>query len=155
MKKIVLLIVSFAALLGADEGLRKVVFDLTTGDIKVFEKKVLTGIVFQKNYYENKMEELDAAVVIHGDAYKFFVKNLAQSPYKNESELQKNQPELEKRIESLSRNYHVTFLMCESGMKQHDVSQETIYPFVTTVANSTIGLIDKQNEGYAYVPIRD
>lgn len=148
-------IAALSTLLGAEGGVKKVVFDLTTGDSAVFEKKVLNGIVSEKNYYESKLEELDTVVVIHGEAYKFFVKNLERSPYKNEAELQKRQKELEKRIESLSSMYHVTFLMCEYGMKQHTLSYENIYPFVTLVPNSTIGLIDKQNEGYAYIPIRE
>ncbi len=153
MKKWVL-IVFLSALLNAEDGIKKVVFDLTTGDSKVFEKTILSGIVFTKNHYENTLEELDVAVVIHGDAYKFFVRNLDLTKYKNDSALKKKQAEFEKRLASLSSSYHVTFLMCAVGMKKNNLSKEHIYPFVTPVANSTIGLIDKQNKGYAYIPIR-
>lgn len=149
-----LLVLSLSMLLHAEEGLKKVVYDLRTGDTEVFEKSILSGIVFTKNHYENRLEELDVAVVIHGDAYKFFVKNLGLTKYKNDSVLKKKQVEFEKRLVSLSNSYHVTFLMCAVGMKKNNLSKKHIYSFVTPVANSTIGLIDKQNEGYAYIPVR-
>lgn len=152
MKKLLLLL-AFFSFLNAEEGIKKVVFDLTTGDLKVFEKKVLSGIVHQKSYYEGKMEELQAAVVIHGDAYKFFVKDVSSSPFKDDKELQKESAQLATRISSLVDTYDVEFLMCDAGRKSHKIKLENIYDFVKIVPNSTIGLIDKQNEGYAYIPI--
>ena len=152
MKKLLLLL-AFFSFLNAEEGIKKVVFDLTTGDLKVFEKKVLSGIVHQKSYYEGKMEELQAAVVIHGDAYKFFVKDVSSSPFKDDKELQKESAQLATRISSLVDTYDVEFLMCDAGRKSNKIKLENIYDFVKIVPNSTIGLIDKQNEGYAYIPI--
>lgn len=152
MKKLLLLL-AFFSFLNAEEGIKKVVFDLTTGDLKVFEKKVLSGIAHQKSYYEGKMEELQAAVVIHGDAYKFFVKDVSSSPFKDDKELQKESAQLATRISSLVETYDVEFLMCNAGMKSQNIKKENIFSFVKIVPNSTIGLIDKQNEGYAYIPI--
>jgi intracellular sulfur oxidation DsrE/DsrF family protein len=152
MKKLLLLL-AFFSFLNAEEGIKKVVFDLTTGDLKVFEKKVLSGIAHQKSYYEGKMEELQAAVVIHGDAYKFFVKDVSSSPFKDDKELQKESAQLATRISSLVDTYDVEFLMCDAGRKSNKIKLENIYDFVKIVPNSTIGLIDKQNEGYAYIPI--
>ncbi|WP_345979668.1 DsrE family protein [Sulfurimonas sp. HSL3-2] len=152
MKKLLLLL-AFFSFLNAEEGIKKVVFDLTTGDLKVFEKKVLSGIAHQKSYYEGKMEELQAAVVIHGDAYKFFVKDVSSSPFKDDKELQKESTQLATRISSLVETYDVEFLMCNAGMKSKNIKKENIFSFVKIVPNSTIGLIDKQNEGYAYIPI--
>lgn len=149
-----LLLLSLSMLLNAEEGLKKVVFDLTSGDPKVFEKNILSGIAFQKNYYEGKLQELDVAVVVHGDAYKFFVKDLPLSPYKNDKELKKVQEEFAKRIESAVKTYNVTFLLCQSGMKRKNIREEHIYPSIGFVPTSTIGLIEKQNEGYAYIPVR-
>lgn len=152
MKKLLLLL-AFLSLLNAEEGIKKVVFDLTTGDLKVFEKKVLSGIAHQKSYYEGKMEELQVAVVIHGDAYKFFVKDVSSSPFKNDKGLQKESAQLATRIASLVDTYDVEFLMCNAGMQSQKIKKENIYNFVKIVPNSTIGLIDKQNEGFAYIPI--
>ena len=139
--------------LNAEEGIKKVVFDLTTGNIKTFEKKVLSGIAHQKSYYESNLEELHVAVVIHGDAYKFFIKDLTHSPFKDDAQLIKEQQQLGKRLSTMADTYDVEFLMCEAGMKSLKIGKENIYSFVKTVPNSTIGLINKQNEGYAYIPI--
>ena len=153
MIKIALLIVLFFSSLNAGEGSKKLVMDLTSGDIKVFEKKVLSGIAHFKSHYQSTLEELDVAVVIHGEAYKFFIKNLSASPYKNDIELQKSHSSLSKRLLSMSELYDVEFLICKSGMKRLKIEEETLYSFVKIIPSSTIGLIDKQSEGYSYVPV--
>lgn len=140
--------------LNAEEGLKKVVFDLTIGDLKEFEQKVLIGMVKNKDYYQSNMQELEVAVVIHGDAYKFFIKDLSKSPYKDDTKLISTRESLEKRLKSSVENYHVKFYICQAGMNHLKIANDNIYDFVTPVVTSTIGLIDLQNEGYAYMPIR-
>lgn len=149
-----LLLLSLSILLNAQEGLKKVVFDLTLGDQKAFERKVLSGIVKNKDYYESTMQELDVAVVIHGNAYKFFVKNLSTTPYKKERELISAQESFEKRLRSLTTHYNVKFYICQAGLNELKIPKENIYDFVTPVVTSTIGLIDRQSEGYVYIPTR-
>ena len=149
-----LLLLSLSMLLNAQEGLKKVVFDLTTGDQKKFEQIVLSGIVKNKNHYEGIMEELDVAAVIHGDAYKFFVKDLPSSPYHKDNELRSAQSAFEKRLKSLVDNYHVKFYVCQAGLDHLKIPKENIYDFVTPVPTANIGLIDRQIDGYAYIPIR-
>lgn len=151
MKKLWILL-ALAALLSADATAKKVVFDLATGDIKTLEQKLLQASSVLKTYYEGKLESLEITVVIHGDAYKFFVKDLARSPYKEERLLQQSQADLSKRIAALSNVYDVEFIMCERGMKKRKL-EGNIYGFVTMADTYMIGLIDKQNEGYAYIPI--
>jgi len=154
MRKILLLL-TLVGMLQADDDIRKVVFDLTTGNIQTFEQKIFKGIVAHKAHYEAQLQELEVAVVIHGDAYKFFVKKPADSAFKDDKKLIEAQPELQKRLTSMAETYEVTFLMCEVGMHKHKLAQKEIYDFVTLVPNSTIGLIDKQHEGFAYIPIGD
>lgn len=152
MKKLVL----FLALIGflyADDGVKKVVFDLTTGDTEVFKQRVLWGISNQQSYYEGKLEELKVAVVIHGDAYKFFMKDLKDSPYKNDAALLKESEEIHARIQTLVKINHVEFLMCALGMKHKHIEKTNIIDNIKVIPGATIGLIDKQNEGYAYIPI--
>lgn len=149
-----LLVLSLLLSLNAEEGVKKVVYDLTTGDTAVFEKTILTGVAAHKAYYEGKLQELDVAVVIHGDAYKFFIKNLAASPYKNEKALIDAHDVLAKRISSAVENYQIHFFMCEATMKKLNIDPKNVYDFVALTANSTVGLIDKQNDGYAYIPVR-
>jgi intracellular sulfur oxidation DsrE/DsrF family protein len=100
------------------------------------------------------MQALDLAVVIHGNANKFFVKNLSTTPYKKERELLSVQESFEKRLRSLANNYNVKFYICQAGLSQLKIANDNIYDFVTVVETSTIGLIDRQSEGYSYVPIQ-
>lgn len=147
------MIFALCTLLFAEEGVKKVVFDFTSGDLNTFEKKVLSGIAFNKTHYENKLEKLDVAIVIHGNAYKFFINDLKNSPYKHDAILVKAHDQLGKRLASMAKTYEVEFIMCESGMKSKKIDKSTLYDFVILTPSSTIGLIDKQNDGYAYVPV--
>jgi intracellular sulfur oxidation DsrE/DsrF family protein len=152
MKKWIVSMLAMAVMAVADEA-KSVVFDLTTGNRATFEKKVLKGIVYNKSYYEGKLQELHVAVVIHGDAYKFFVKNPAVSPFNQDKELKSVHTAFAKRLATLAKMYDVTFLMCDAGRKKLKIDAKNLYPFVKLVATSTVGLIDKESEGYAYVPI--
>lgn len=148
-----LLILALSAFLWAEEGVKQVVFDLKTGNLETFEKKVLQGIVFHKNHYEGKLEKLEVSVVIHGDAYKFFVKDLKNSPYKNDQKLALAHDQLSKRIATMADTYEVEFLMCEATMKTLKIDKSNVYDYVKLTPNSTIGLIDKQSEHFTYIPI--
>jgi intracellular sulfur oxidation DsrE/DsrF family protein len=44
--------------------------------------------------------------------------------------------------------------MCGAGMPKHGLKAKDIVPYVKIIPNSTIGLIDRQNEGYAYIPVQ-
>ena len=156
MKKIIiyLLLCSFAVI-QADEEVHKVVYDLTTSKLVKFEKTVLKAIAINKTHYENKFQELEVAVVIHGGAYKFFTKDIGSTIYKDDLKLVKEHESLKKRIQTMSDTYDVEFLMCEVGMLRNKLDANNIMDFVKIVPNSTIGLINKQNEGFAYLPVRD
>jgi intracellular sulfur oxidation DsrE/DsrF family protein len=154
LKKIIL-VLALLGVLNADDDVVKVVFNLTTSNLQTFEQKVLKGIATHKAHYEGQLKELDVAVVIHGGAYKFFVKDPAHSPFASDKELIKASPELAKRIASMATTYEVSFLMCDSGRVSNKIKKNEIYDFVTMVPNAAIGLIDKQHEGFAYIPIRD
>lgn len=142
------------AFLSAEDGVKKVVFDLTTGDIKTFERKVLSGIASFKAHYEGQLEELEVAVVIHGSAYKFFINDLNKSPYKTDKELAKVHKDIKTRLTSMSEIYEVEFLMCDIQRKKLKIEKDNLYKFVELAPNSTIALINKQNEGYVYIPIQ-
>jgi intracellular sulfur oxidation DsrE/DsrF family protein len=95
------------------------------------------------------------AVVIHGEAYRFFVKDLKSTSFKNDVKLAKVYADLKKRVAAMSDTYEVEFLMCGAALKRHKLQKSDIVEFVTILPNSTIGLIDKQNEGFAYLPVSD
>ncbi|RUM76335.1 MAG: hypothetical protein DSZ11_00690 [Sulfurovum sp.] len=155
MKKVVLYIMIGLSLLSAQEPSAKVVYDLTTKDLASFERKILKAIVANKTYYEGKLKELDVTVVIHGGAYRFFTIHPKKSIYKEDKALIENYQTLAKRIKSMVDNYAVEFLMCGAGMPKNSLEAKDIYRFVKIIPNSNIGLIDRQNEGYAYIPVGD
>jgi intracellular sulfur oxidation DsrE/DsrF family protein len=148
------LVLSLSILL-AQESSIKVVYDLTTKNLKTFEKKILKAIVVNKTHYEGRLKELDVSVVIHKDAYRFFIKEPLKSIYKDDKELLANYKSLSKRIESLSSIYEVEFLICGSGIEGRGIKQSDIYNFVNITPNANIALIDRQNSGYAYLPVGD
>jgi len=153
MQKIVLLLLSSFTLLLAENSSAKVVYDLTTKNLKTFERKILKAIVANKAYYESKLKELDVTVVIHGGAYRYFTKDPNSTEYKTDKDLLADYNNLKKRVKSMSSTYDVEFLICGAGLKKHGLKAKDIVKFVTIIPNSTIGLIDKQNEGYAYIPV--
>lgn len=152
MKRFVFFMVAAVNLCFADPSVKKVVFDLTSGDVNVLERKILKGIPHAKNYYESHFQELETAVVIHGNAYKFFVKHPEQSVFKDDKVVIERRAELSKRLESLAKTYKTEFLMCSVGMEKNGLKPQDIDDYVVTVASATVGLIDKQNDGYAYLP---
>jgi len=154
MKKLLLIFI-LLGVLNADDENPKLVIDLTTSSTEKFEQKILQGIAAHKTHYENSLRELEVAVVIHGGSYRFFVKDLDSSMFKDDKVLQKAYPDLKKRIATLADTYEVEFLMCNAAMKRNKLEPKDIVKFVTLVPNSTIGLIDKQNEGFAYIPVSD
>ena len=154
MKKIILLL-AFVGILSASDETAKLVLDLTTSSVAQFEKHILKGLVVHKTHYQNNLKELEVAVVIHGGAYRFFVKDLQSSMFKDDKELSKVYADLKKRIATMADTYEVEFLMCKAAMKRNKLEEKDIVEFVKLVPISTIGLIDKQNEGFAYIPVRD
>jgi len=143
------------SILNASEPSAKVVYDLTTKDLATFERKILKAIVANKTYYEGKLKELEVTVVIHGGAYRFFTITPSKSIFKEDKALMENYKTLAKRIKSMVDNYAVEFLMCGAGMPKNKLEAKDIYGFVKIIPNSNIGLIDRQNAGYAYIPIGD
>jgi len=155
MKKTIFILLAASTLLLAESASSKVVYDLTTKNQKAFERKILKSIVANKAYYESKLKELDVTVVIHGGAYRYFTVDPSKTEYKTDVALVKTYADLKKRIKTMSTTYDVEFLMCGAGMPKHGLKAKDIVDFVKIIPNSTIGLIDRQNEGYAYIPIGD
>lgn len=155
MQKILLVLMSSFSLLLAENSSAKVVYDLTTANQKAFERKILKAIVANKAHYESKLKELDVTVVIHGGAYRYFTVDPSKTEYKTDKTLMTDYANLKKRIKTMHDTYDVEFLMCGAGMPKHGLKAKDIVNYVKIIPNSTIGLIDRQNEGYAYIPVND
>ena len=135
----------------ADE--RKVVFDLRSGEPARIEARLVSDIKYIKDHYEKRNIEFKAVVVISGRAYKYFIEDLENSPYKDDDELVEVQSKLRPLFRELNDNYGVTFNMCEVGMNDRNIKAESLYSYVTSDKLQAVYLIDWQNAGYAYVPV--
>lgn len=153
MKKIFLILALFLGILRAEDGVMRAVFDLTTADATLFESRFIKGVAFHKAHYESKFKELEIVVVIHGGAYKFFVKEIGKTAIKIDAKEAAVLGDLKQRIESLVKTYNVKLQMCGMGMKKYEIKEDNIYEFVEVVPSAMVGLIDAQNSGHAYIPI--
>lgn len=152
MKKLFLVLVLFLGLLKADGDVKKAVFDLTTSDLTTFER-MIKAVAFSNSHYQTTFKELDIIVIVHGGAYKFFVQDISKTKCKEDKKLQAKAKEIHERLASLVKTYSVKFLMCGVGMKARNIAKENVLEFVEVVPSAMVGLIDAQNDGYAFVPI--
>ena len=83
-------------------------------------------VVAHKTHYDSQLIELEVVVVIHGGAYKFFVKDPKNSPFKEDKNLLEAHSDLQKRIASMADTYEVTFLMCKTAIKQNKLEKKVI-----------------------------
>jgi len=135
----------------ADE--RKAVFDLRTDDPEKIEVRLLGDLKYLSNYYKEQGHEFKAVVVISGKSYKYFIEDLANSPYKDEKDLVKLQQTFRPLMQELVDDYDVRFEMCEVGMTARNISPDSLYPFVHADKSQPVLMIDWQTAGYAYLPM--
>lgn len=129
----------------------KVVIDLATGDLKQFEIHLLRAVSNSAEYYKSQLKEISVVVVIHNDAFRFFIKDLKNSPYKDDVKLAQKQKEIEERLLNLVKMYNVKFFMCKEGMRANKIDPKNVYSFVEFAENGFIALVDWQNKGYALI----
>lgn len=153
MKRLLLFLVIFAEFLSAEGVVKKALFDLTTSELATLEKRLIGGVAFSTAHYQSVNAKLDKIVVIHGGAYKFFVKDISKTKCKADPAFQAKAKEIHAKLASLAKTYHVKFLMCGVGMKAKGIEKENILAFVKVAPSAMVALIDAQNEGYAFIPI--
>lgn len=151
MRMVLLLLLASVTLIFADS--KKIMIDLTTGDMKTFQSRFLSGVPNMIQYFKAEKDTVDVVVVIHGDAYKFFVDNLSNSPYKNDKELYATQDKLREQLEVLNKKHSVTLEICSVGMKKRKINPDVLYKFVTPIHSAMTGLAVWQNRGYAFLSI--
>ncbi len=152
MRIILTLMLGFLALFG-QAAEKRVVFDLVTGDLKRFEQIVLTATETHTSHYGALQQHYKAVFVIHGEAYRFFMKSLKGTRYEGDTLLLQRHEELAARLAELAETYDVTFEACSVGMRHRNISEADLYPFVTPIFSAVAGLIEWQEKGYAYVPV--
>ena len=132
---------------------QKVVFDLTSGDDAKITKGLIKTVNGLVTYYDENHIDYKIKVVISGNSYKYFVKDLEHSPYKGKLKVAKTQKILAPELAKLHTLYNVEFDMCQAGMKMRKIDPKVLYPYVKAEMNKNIYLVKWQNEGYAYLPI--
>lgn len=145
----------FVLLLGATlvfGDTKKFMVDLKTGDMESFSNQLLIGVPGTIDYFTAQGDKVEVAVVIHGDAYKFFVQNLDNTQYGMDKALVDRQEAIRKRLEEIEKKYHIRMEICMNGMHKKGILSEDLYPFVTPIKSAMVALVKWQNAGYAYVP---
>ena len=132
---------------------QKAVYDLTTGEPQKLEKFLLKGLKVLAQYYKKEKIDYKMAVVISGNAYKFFVEDLNASPYSKESSMKAIQSKIAPRLRELAEVYDVNFTMCKTGMEARNIPEKSLYNYVEAKKMKNVYLIEFQNNGYAYMPI--
>ena len=130
----------------------KVVYDLRTGDAKKISSQI-KSLKAVANHYIEKKNDYKIAVVIGGDAYKFFVDDLQFSPYDKDAELIALKPKIGLGLRELAEVYDVNFTICDVGIEYRAIPEDSLYDFVEAKQTRSIYLIEFQNDGYAYIPI--
>ena len=143
------LVLAVSSLFGAEQ---KVVFDVTTGDEAKIEKGLVRTINGLVKYYDANKIDYKIVVVISGKAYKYFVKDLNNSPFKGKLKVERAQTSLAPKLQQL-HDKGVEFDMCQAGMKAHGIDKRSLYSYVVTEKNKSVYLIQWQNRGYAYLPV--
>lgn len=144
------LLLSMTSLIAAEQ---KVVFDLTSGDETKIAKHLVRTVEGLATYYKANDIDYKVAVVISGKAYKYFVQDLKNSPFKGKLKVEKAQKNLAPLLAKLHSEYGVEFDMCKAGMSARNIDKKVLYNYVKTDLNKSVYLIKWQNEGYAYLPI--
>ena len=130
----------------------KAIFNLTSADKETIQKSLIDNISNLSKHYNQQGDSLDAVVIISGGAYKFFIQDIENSPYKNDKEILALQKEFKDQLQTLS-DKGVIFEMCGMGMRKHDIDKEVLYPYVKPVFSRTSSLIYWQFKGYSLIEV--
>jgi hypothetical protein len=127
----------------------KVVFDIKAAGSHDEVLKALDRVALNINLYSLtgvKPDQLKFAVVLHGDATKACLKDEA---YARHTKAARN-PNLE--LISRLRQVGVEFYVCLQALAYSKYGRDEVAPDVTIAAAASTVNINKQMEGYAYLP---
>jgi len=133
MKKYIMLLLAlcFAFNMSAQETPVKIVFDVTSDNVKVHESTMRHVKLMAKAYPESKFE-----VVMYSGSINMVVKNKSTVAVD---------------METLAKNANVSFVVCEGTMKRHKIDTSQLISGVTTVPDGILEIIIKQAEGWGYI----
>jgi intracellular sulfur oxidation DsrE/DsrF family protein len=125
-----LALITTAVALGQNEKV-KIVFDVTSSDVKVQESAVRHVKGMSEAYPDFEFE-----MVIYSGALPMMLKT--KSSVKTE-------------IENLAKSDNVSLKVCAIALKRHDLTPQDLISSVGTVPNGIIELVEKQKMGWGYI----
>lgn len=130
----ILSILISAISISAQENRQKIIFDVTSTDIKVHQSTLLMMNVMSTEYPDMILE-----VMVYGEALPM---------------LMKNQSTVTSDIERFKHNENVIFTACEVSMELiFKIGKEQLLEGVGTVANAVPDIVMKQQEGWGYIKV--
>jgi len=130
----------------------KAIFNLQSSDKEVIQKSLINNINNLNKHYQSQGDTLKVVVIISGGAYKYFIQDIENSPYKNNKNMPALQKEFKEELQALA-DKGVVFEMCGMGMKKHDIDKTVLYPYVEPVFSRTSSLIYWQFKGYSVIDV--
>lgn len=109
----------------------KIVFDVTSDDVKVHQSTMRHVKAMSKAYPESEFE-----VVMYSGSIDMVLKDKSS---------------VAEDMESLADNENVSFLICKGTMKRHGVDESELITGVGTVPDGILEIITKQAEGWGYI----
>ncbi len=126
-----LLALLFAFNMTAQEKPVKIVFDVTSDNVKVHQSTMRHVKFMSKAYPESKFE-----VVMYSGSINMVVKDKST---------------VAADMEMLVKNKNVSFVVCQATMKRHKIDNSQLVSGVTTVPDGILEIIMKQAEGWGYI----
>lgn len=115
----------------AQEAPVKIVFDMTSGDLKAQQSAIRHIKMMSQGYPDAQFE-----MVMYGGAMDMVLEG--KSPVGED-------------MKDLVSRSNVTMVICEGTMKRHNVEKSALIPGVQTVPDGIMELVMKQRQGWSYI----
>lgn len=134
MKKVLILFIclqGFLATAWSQETPVKILFDVTSSDVKVQEAAVRHVDMMSKSYPDSEFE-----VVMYGGSLQMALAGKST---------------VEEKISELVTRENVSFKMCQGTLKRKQVDKSALIPGIGTVPDGILELVSKQSQGWGYI----
>ena len=133
MKKfsLILILLAFTFTIQSQENPIKIVFDVTSSDVKVHQATLRHVKAMSKNYPDSEFE-----VVVYSGALDMVLKEKSS---------------IAAEIEEFANNDHVTFVVCQGTMRRYNADMSQMIKGVISVPDGILEIVDKQSKGWAYI----
>jgi uncharacterized protein len=109
----------------------KILFDVTSSDVKVQESAVRHVDMMSKAYPDSQFE-----VVMYGGSSQMAIQGKST---------------VEAKVKELVGRDNVSFKMCEGTLKRKEIKKSDLIPGIGTVPDGILELVHKQSQGWGYI----